>query len=77
MPEQLGNTWLGFAALLVVVFLAWMFLGGSVRGTLGMSTNDLFAVILIVVVIGAMWWFVGNSEGNGDEKKNKTATPGL
>lgn len=56
------TSWLGFLAMLVVIAIAWLILGGNANATFGMSTNDIIAIILIFAVIGVMWWFIGKSE---------------
>jgi hypothetical protein len=74
MPSTLASGWKGFLALLIVVLLAWFLLGGWLGGGIGfyaLFTRDAMALLIILAVIAAMWYFVGSSEGKPKEEKKK------
>lgn len=52
----------GFIVLIVLIFIAWLLLSGWLGGGLSvysMFKQDTMALIVLVAVIAAMWWFVG------------------
>lgn len=63
MPEKFDNKWAGVAAGLVIILFAWIILGGN-PSRFGISMGGLFALALILAVIGGMWYIVDKG-GNG------------
>lgn len=66
-----GITTKMFIPALIVIFIAWLLLGG-LTGGIGwygsFAGQDLVALLIILAVIGAMMWFVTSSE-SGDKPK--------
>ena len=66
-PEWLHKFegWHAWALIIGLVIIAWMIINGAVGGInwfyFGL-TQDLIALIIIFIVIGAMMWFITNTE---------------
>ncbi|MGC9310277.1 MAG: hypothetical protein ACP5E4_00980 [Candidatus Aenigmatarchaeota archaeon] len=62
----------GLIYLVAIVLIAWMLLGGWLGGGVSfyaLFKQDLFALIIILAVIAAMWYFVmGGDTGTPGEK---------
>jgi len=69
-----SGTWSNLLFLLGIVVVAW-FLLGNIFGRLSFSAlvgQDAFALVIILAIIGGMWWFTCN--GKCDGKTEKTTT---
>lgn len=63
----------GLIYLVALVLIAWALLGGWLGGGISfyaLIKQDIFALAIILAVVGAMWWFVMQGD-DGDGKKKK------
>jgi len=60
--------WHAWALIIGLVIITWLIINGSVSGMNWFYfgfTQDLIALIIIFIVIGAMMWFINSTDGNG------------
>jgi hypothetical protein len=75
------NKWIKYLVVLIIIYLALMAIlgqGGLFSSYLPywLTSSDLWTVILVIVIIGIVFWFVGGEDKGGGEPAGGEPAPG-